>query len=63
MDASLIAWTAVILGMIVFEQGNLAQRFSVSPAAADAARRTTETGGLLTILSVPWVVIAVLFID
>lgn len=64
MNASMIAWTAVILGMAVFEQGNfLAQRSSVSLAAAEAARRATETGSLLTILSVPWVAIAAIFID
>ena len=63
MNASMIAWTVVILGVLVFEQGNWARRFSVTPAAAEAARRATETGSLLTILSVPWVAIAVLFID
>ncbi len=63
MNASMIAWTAVILGMLLFEQGNFAQRSCVTPAASEAARRATETGSLLAILSVPWVVIATIFID
>ena len=63
MSVSLIAWSAVILGMLVFERGNFAWRVSGSPATSEAARRATEAGSLLTILSGPWVVIATLFID
>jgi hypothetical protein len=62
-NASLIAEAAVVLGFLMAEQGNVAWHVSSSPAAAEAARRATEAGGLLTILSVPWVAIAVQLID
>lgn len=63
MNVSLIAGLAVLLGMLIFEQGNLAARASASATAFDAARRAIEAGSLLTILSLPWVVISTLFID
>jgi hypothetical protein len=63
MNASLIALAAVVLGVLLLVQGSLLSRTRNSPARADAARRAAEVGGLVAILSAPWVLIVAIFVD